>query len=199
VEFITRSKEAYRDAERDAIQGYDLRLMSWGDGSGVPTSGSNLVIVGTDNNGLLHIRIFDHAGIKVTDQAETKLPTQAEAIQILKQRLPGLLPPHVLIDTEEAQLIGEATSIVGHTPWTIQVDIARKAYQKAYDAHHNAWRYGQSADQRAVEKASEACNEARAAYRQAKEDAGEGAEQPGCIDTIYVWIHLLGHFACVII
>jgi hypothetical protein len=90
--------------------------MSWGDGSGVPTSGSNLVIVGTDNNGLLHIRILDATGNKVTDTDETKLPaTQAGAIRALKQRLPGLLPPHILIDAEKAQLITEAISIVGQT------------------------------------------------------------------------------------
>ncbi len=96
--------------------GYDLRLMSWGDGSGVPTSGSNLVIVATDNNGLLHIRIFDASGNKVTDTAESRLPpTQAGAISALKQQLPGLLPPHVLTGAEKARLVSEATSIVGQT------------------------------------------------------------------------------------
>ena len=48
----------------------DLQLISWGDGSGVPTSGKNLVIVGTDNNSLLHIRIFDVNGVR-TDTFET--------------------------------------------------------------------------------------------------------------------------------
>src|SRR5262249_13220879 len=37
----------------------DLRLMPWGDGSDVPTSGQSLVILGTDGAGLLHIRSFD--------------------------------------------------------------------------------------------------------------------------------------------
>src|SRR5205823_916959 len=78
-------------------EGFDLRLMSWGDDSGVPTSGNNWVIVGTDNNGLLHIRIFGASGNPLTDTDETKLPTtQASAILTLKQQLPGLLPPHVL-------------------------------------------------------------------------------------------------------
>ena len=94
----------------------DLRLMSWGDGSGVPTSGNNLVIVGADNNGLLHIRIFDAGGNLVTDTDETKLPrTQAAAISTLKQQLPGLLPPHVLTGAEKAQVITEVTLIVGQT------------------------------------------------------------------------------------
>ena len=41
----------------------DLQLVSWGDGSGVPTSGKNLDVVGLDNSGLLHIRIFDANGV----------------------------------------------------------------------------------------------------------------------------------------
>ena len=95
--------------------GFDLQLMSWGDGSGVPASGNNLVIVGIDNNNLLHIRIYDAAGTRITDTDETQLPAQAAAIATLKQQLPGLLPPHVLTDAEKAQVIAEATSIVGQT------------------------------------------------------------------------------------
>src|SRR5262249_1581609 len=95
---------------------FDLRLMSWGDATGVPTSGNNLVVIGTDNNNLLHIRIFDQDGHRVTDTDETKLPpAQAQATLTLKQRLPGLLPPHELTDTEKAQVFRQATSIVGQT------------------------------------------------------------------------------------
>jgi hypothetical protein len=87
--------------------------MPWGDGSGVPTSGKNLVIVGTDNNSLLHIRIFDANGNRVTDTDETKLSsTQVAAISTLKQRLPGL-QSHVLSGDEKTQVITEVTSIVG--------------------------------------------------------------------------------------
>jgi WD40 repeat protein len=104
------------------VDGFDLRLMSWGDGSGVPTSGTNLVIVGIDNNGLLHLRIFDAGGNRITDTDETRISglsakvgnlTRAGAISTLKQRLQGLLPPHVLTSAEKAQVISEATSIVG--------------------------------------------------------------------------------------
>jgi hypothetical protein len=92
---------------------FDLQLMSWGDGSGVPSSGNSLVIVGIDNKGLLHIRIFDAGSKEITDTDETKLPAaQAGAISTLKQRLQGLLPPHVLTRAEKAQVIREATSIV---------------------------------------------------------------------------------------
>ena len=93
---------------------FDLQLMPWGDGSEVPASGTDLVIVGIDEQGRLHIRIFDAGGHEITDTDETKLPaTQAGAISTLKQQLPGLLPPHVLTTAEKAQLISEATSIVG--------------------------------------------------------------------------------------
>jgi len=112
---------------------YDLRLMSWGDGSGVPTSGNSLVIVGTDNSGLLHIRIFDAGGNLVTDTDETKLPsTKAAAILTLKQQIPALLPPHVLRGAEKTQVITEVTSIAGQTrydgrhyglSWVVQPDI----------------------------------------------------------------------------
>jgi hypothetical protein len=97
-------------------RGFDLQLMSWGDGSGVPSSRNNLAIVGIDNDGLLHIRIFDASGNRVTDTDETKLPSaQAGAISTLKQQIRGLLPPHVLTAAEKAQLISQATSIVGQT------------------------------------------------------------------------------------
>jgi hypothetical protein len=101
--------------QKPKVPGLDLRLMSWGDSSGVPTSGRNLAIVGTDNKGLLHIRIFDGRGERVTDADETQLPDQAAAIASLKQQLPGFLPPHVLTDSEKARMIGEAASIVGRT------------------------------------------------------------------------------------
>src|SRR5262249_30220333 len=97
------------------------RLMSWGDGSGVPASSrvsastNNLVIVGIDNNRRLHIRIFDAAGNRVTDTDETKVPTQAGAVSSLKQQLPVLLSKNVLTSAERVQVISAAKSIVGQT------------------------------------------------------------------------------------
>jgi hypothetical protein len=101
------------DAERKT--GFDLRLMLWGNGSAAPNSGENLVVLGIDNNGLLHIRIFDATGNRTKDTDETQLPAQAAAIATLKQLLPGLMPPHVLTDTEKKQVIALVTSIVGQT------------------------------------------------------------------------------------
>jgi hypothetical protein len=98
------------------LGGYDLRLRSWGDGSGVPASGKKRVIVGIDDNGRLHIRSFDADG-KLTDTDETERPpAQAGAIAALKQRIPGLLPPHVLTSAETTQLQRDLTSILGQTP-----------------------------------------------------------------------------------
>ena len=73
--WLTTLAQQYRD------KWLDLRFVSWGDGSGVPTSGNELVIVGIDNNGLLHIRIFDAGGKRITDTDETNLSgLQAGAI-----------------------------------------------------------------------------------------------------------------------
>jgi hypothetical protein len=116
--------------------GYDLRLMSWGDGSGVPTSGSNVVIVGIDNNGLIHIRIFDASSKKVTDTDETKLPaTQAGEVSALKQKIPGLLPPHVLTAAEKAELVREAPSIVGQIHY--RPKRGDRAFLFSYDEEHD--------------------------------------------------------------
>jgi hypothetical protein len=108
-------------------------LMSWGDGSSVPTSGQCLVIAGTDTTGLLHIRTFDPHGVRtdtyeameggalhlltadasghvLADAPESSLPeAQAAAIAALKQQVPGLLPPHALSDAEMEQVLAEAT------------------------------------------------------------------------------------------
>jgi hypothetical protein len=111
-----RLRNAMESTNPNSPNGFDLRLMSWGDGTKVPTSGKHLIVVGTDNNNLLHIRIFDQDEKPVTDTDETKLtPAQSQAILTLKQRLPGLLPPHVLTDEEKAQIRKEVTSIVGQT------------------------------------------------------------------------------------
>jgi hypothetical protein len=95
---------------------FDLRVMSWAKGSGVPTSGNKLVIVGIDNHGLLHIRIFDAGGKSVMDTDETKLSdAQVVAILTLKRQLQGLLAPHELTGGEKARVIRKVTSIVAQT------------------------------------------------------------------------------------
>ena len=111
------------DAYRDILgvsplraTGFDVRLMSWGDGTGVPPSGSNLVVVGTDSLGRLHIRAFNSSGSQIIDTDETNLPSSsAVAITAFKARFPNLLPPYVLPAAEKSQVISDVTSIVGQT------------------------------------------------------------------------------------
>jgi small GTP-binding protein len=127
-------------ARRGAGEGYDLQLMSWGDGSQVPTSGQNLVVAGTDSNGLLHIRTFDLHGVRTdiyeamkdgtlhlvsagasgsvrSETPASSLPTaRSQAIANIKQQLPGLLPPHDLSVAERNQVLSDATFIIGQTP-----------------------------------------------------------------------------------
>ena len=65
----------------------------------MPAAGKNLFILGKDDYGLLHIRIFDPGGNQVVDTDESKLPAaQGGPISELKQELKELMPPHVLSD-----------------------------------------------------------------------------------------------------
>ena len=120
----------------------NLQLMSWGDGSRVPTSGAGLVIAGTDRDDLLHIRTFDRQrdridtfetrdssgglrlqsvkntvggfGLTLSDELESSLPTpRSVAVGSLKQQLPGLLPPHVLSGAERDQVLSAVAIIIG--------------------------------------------------------------------------------------
>jgi hypothetical protein len=91
--------------------GFDLRLVSWGDRSGVPRSGKKLVIIGIDGNDLLHIRVFDAGGKRVMDTDETRLSTQAVAILTLKQQLSGLSPPQVVTGAKKARVMRKVTLI----------------------------------------------------------------------------------------
>lgn len=94
-----------------------LSVVSWGNGSGVPTSGTNLVVVGTDTGGLLHARVFDAAGQLTLDGVETTgLPApRAAAVAALKQRLPGLLPPHTLSNAEKVEVMAALETVFDRT------------------------------------------------------------------------------------
>ena len=93
--------------------GYDLRLMSVAAPDGLVNEGRNLVnvaLVGTD----LHIRIFDASGKKVVDKVEKEL-VSGETLTALKKRL-TLIPDESGLSKEHKQkIIGDATSIAGHT------------------------------------------------------------------------------------
>ena len=101
--------------------GFDLRLVSWGDRSGVPTSGKKLVVIGIDHKGLLHLRIFDAGGKRVMDTDETRLSSeQAVAIVILKQQLSGLSPPQELTGASKARVMRKVTLIALQTSQDLQ-------------------------------------------------------------------------------
>jgi hypothetical protein len=101
----------------DIVAGWegDLRLMSVAAADGLVNEGRNLVIValvGTD----LHIRIFNASGKKVVDKAENELVRGATLTALKKQLNP--IPDESDLSKEHKQkIIGEATSIAGHTPW----------------------------------------------------------------------------------
>jgi len=102
--------------EEKPPEGVDLRLMPWGDGTGVPTQIDDMFIIGTDDKNLLHIRMR-RDGLRLIDIDETTVPArQAQAISSLKQQLPGLSPPHVMTEAEKAKLLVRASSIVDDIP-----------------------------------------------------------------------------------
>lgn len=111
---------------------YTLSLVSWGDGSGVPTSGSSSIVAGLDTGGSLHVRIFDPAGVwvdiyeqtvssvlhlKVADSSGTVRQDVVNPTSIygdtqwfnptatFKSQIPSLLPPHVLSGAERTSVL----------------------------------------------------------------------------------------------
>jgi hypothetical protein len=138
--FDVNEKEG--DPKLDTLDGFDLRLMSWRNGSEVPISGRKLVIVGTDD-GLLHICIFnvhgertdtferkdsggdlhllsDASGKVLWDVSESELAaTQAGVISTLgnlKNQIQGLRPEQGLNISERGRVLGQVRSIVDQTP-----------------------------------------------------------------------------------
>ncbi len=92
---------------------YDLRLMLVGAADGLLNEGRNLVIValvGTE----LHIRIFDANGKIVVDKAENEL-VSGETVTGLKKQLTPIPDESGLSKERKQKIIGDATSIAGHT------------------------------------------------------------------------------------
>jgi hypothetical protein len=69
-----------------------------------------VALVGTD----LHIRIFDASGKKVVDKAENEL-VSGEALAALKKQLTPIPDESGLSKEHKQKIIGDATSIAGHT------------------------------------------------------------------------------------
>jgi hypothetical protein len=100
----------------------DLRLIREpGDVRRIPASGENLVIISLVGD-VLHFRIFDSSGKKVTDTDEKKLTRPGQSgddpgrrIEELRGQLDGLWPPRELTRSEKGRVITAVASIVGHT------------------------------------------------------------------------------------
>ncbi|WP_406696459.1 hypothetical protein V5E97_36260 [Singulisphaera sp. Ch08] len=112
----------------------DLRLMKWGDGSDVPSSGVDLVVLGTGNQGELHFRIFGPGGRCVTDTDETNFADQAGAISVLKKELQILWPPHALSLAEKGRVIDEVTSLVGQSQLNASQGVAVDIVEQTSEA-----------------------------------------------------------------
>ena len=112
----------------NAILGPRLDLKPWGEGARV-RSGRNLVIVGADNNGLLHIRMFDIGG-NVKDTDETNPGTGPGAFSTLKLLLQELSPPNKPTLEEKARLesrvVSEVISIIGTPEQKLNDELRRK-------------------------------------------------------------------------
>ena len=96
---------------------YDLRLMLWGNGSGVPTSGNNLAIVGVqyfNDLPFYRIRYFDVGGKVREYDGRASLGTNIDEEMARAKQLSALLPPHEMTGAEKAEVTGIVTEIIGH-------------------------------------------------------------------------------------
>jgi hypothetical protein len=154
---------------RNILDGYDLRLMSWGDGTGVPTSGNSLVLAGTDSDNLVQVRVFDPNGDRI-DAFETNDgkflvrgmtgpyaraplelnldPVRAGALSALKKHLPVLLRSNVVIPAEAGLVLDHVTPLLGPA---LGVDSVCVEYtiERNYD-----WRLNQSLSRYIVERSN---------------------------------------------
>ena len=107
----TAAQQAQLFAEVSAILQPQVQVVSWGDGSSIPT-GDNLVVTGIDDHGFLHIRIYDVCGNVATDLTENDLPvSQTEAIAALKQQIENLTLPVTLSGALATQIGTEASTL----------------------------------------------------------------------------------------
>ncbi|WLD15120.1 hypothetical protein [Planctellipticum variicoloris] len=97
------------------------RVVEWGNGSAVPTSGNGLILLGFDPARLLHLRAFDLNGDLLTDTVETDPQHPSAAFQLLKQRLVGFGPTQQPTGDPARAIVRAAMAIVGQS-WTLSDD-----------------------------------------------------------------------------
>ena len=108
---------------------YDLRLMLWGNGSGVPTSGNNLAIVGVqyfNDLPFYRIRYFDVGGKVREYDGRASLGTNIDEEMARAKQLSALLPPHEMTGAEKAEVTGIVTEIIGHPDTQVQPRVRRR-------------------------------------------------------------------------
>ncbi|WP_406695291.1 serine protease [Singulisphaera sp. Ch08] len=88
----------------------ELWLVPWG--TGIPPR-ENVVAVGVDNAGLVHIRAYDKGRLFADTDEKKKTGAHAAAFADLKQKLPELMPPHALTPAERKQILANVFSIIG--------------------------------------------------------------------------------------
>ena len=155
----------YSSAVGVTLNAYDpgvVQLVSWGDGSGVPTSGQNLLVAGLDSNKLLHIRTFDSSGVMTniyeqqlgafhylvsanasgsvlsTTEESRLTAAQQSAIKDLKNQFPNGLPPTAPTESEESDVLIDAKSITGQT-FLLGSGVAETEYAIDEDTSFNSY------------------------------------------------------------
>jgi sodium/pantothenate symporter len=95
---------------------YDLRLMpDVKDSRDTSVSGQRLVII-SDIDEMLRVRVLDGEGKLVVDEDETTLTERASKLEELRAQLRGLWPPHELTRSEKDRIIAATATIVGRIP-----------------------------------------------------------------------------------
>ncbi len=102
-----------------ARENVSVEIANWGDGSTVPTSGNNLVVVGLDSHALLNIRYFDAAGNATNwTQSNSEPTTILGAIADLGAQVVEWGPPSTqsVPASVQSDILSDAQSILRSYP-----------------------------------------------------------------------------------
>ncbi|MFT5466568.1 MAG: OPA family glycerol-3-phosphate transporter-like MFS transporter [Verrucomicrobiales bacterium] len=104
-------------------QGYDLRLISEAQQpENLPDEGEALVII-SQSEGTLHFRVFDEAGSMVANTGEAEISSSQEQTLKRLKKLLGKTFPTEISERNSTDIIGKATSLVGHTQGSVVLPI----------------------------------------------------------------------------
>jgi len=95
---------------------YDVRLMSVDDLSGMPGSGTRLVVVARNRtDDTLHFRIFDREGRMALNKSDTDFPGKSSESEALKGQLASMWAQQSLTGEQQRAILDAVTSISGQT------------------------------------------------------------------------------------